>query len=163
MIASSRRIAIQRLKIKNCKWAKAEEQWRAVRVAFRWRKASDPNHLSIYAYLQEYYDLIGTWRTTQENRTTILRGWVQSSPKFLHELWWKCTTSAEYKTDISAVLTVTSGLDPHMINKLKDGLKSHSGYFLWPCWVPTISLLTLAYCCSEGKVAVKSFEDVAEF
>ena len=45
---------------------------RAVRVAFRWRKASDPNHLSIYAYLQEYYDLIGTWRTTQENRTTTI-------------------------------------------------------------------------------------------
>jgi hypothetical protein len=48
---------------------------RAVRVAFRWRKTSDHNHLSIYAYLQEYYDLIGTWRITQENRTTtILHG-----------------------------------------------------------------------------------------
>ena len=46
---------------------------RAVRVAFYWRKASDPNHLSIYAYLQEYYDdLIGTWRTTQENSTTTI-------------------------------------------------------------------------------------------
>ena len=30
-----------------------------------------------------------------------------------------------------AVLTVKSGLDPHMINKLKDGFKSLSGYFLW--------------------------------
>jgi hypothetical protein len=29
-------------------------------------------------------------------------------------------TSAECKTDRSAVLTVKSGLDPHMINKLKD-------------------------------------------
>jgi hypothetical protein len=29
-------------------------------------------------------------------------------------------TSAECKTDRSAVLTVMSGLDPHMINKLKD-------------------------------------------
>ena len=37
------------------------------------------------------------------------------------------------KTNISAVLTVMSGLDPHMINKFKDGLKSLSGYFLWPC------------------------------
>ena len=92
-----------------------------------------------------------------------MRGWVQCSSELLHELWWKCTTSAEYKTDISAVLTVTSGLDPHMINKLKDGYKSHSGYFLWRCWVPTISVLTLAYCCSEGKVAVEYFEDVAEF
>ena len=43
------------------------------KIAFRWRKASDPNHLSVYAYLQEYYDdLIGTWRTTQENRTTTI-------------------------------------------------------------------------------------------
>ena len=37
------------------------------------------------------------------------------------------------KTNRLAVLTVKSGLDPHMINKLKDGYKSHSGYFLWPC------------------------------
>ena len=37
------------------------------------------------------------------------------------------------KTNRLAVLTVKSGLDPHMINKLKDGCKSHSGYFLWPC------------------------------
>ena len=30
-------------------------------------------HLSVYAYLQEYYDdLIGTWRTTQENSTTTI-------------------------------------------------------------------------------------------
>jgi hypothetical protein len=29
-------------------------------------------------------------------------------------------TSAECKTDRSAVLTVTSSLDPHMINELKD-------------------------------------------
>jgi len=56
------------------------------------------------------------------------------------------------KTNRLAVLTVKSGLDPHMINKLKDGFKSLSGYFLWPCWVPTISVLTLAYCCSEGKM-----------
>jgi hypothetical protein len=33
-------------------------------------------------------------------------------------------TSAECKTDRSAVLTVMSGLDPHMINKLKDDIKS---------------------------------------
>ena len=37
------------------------------------------------------------------------------------------------KTNRLAVLTVKSGLDPHMINKLKDGIKSLSGYFLWPC------------------------------
>ena len=37
------------------------------------------------------------------------------------------------KTDISVVLMIRNDLDPHMINKLKDGYKSHSGYFLWPC------------------------------
>ena len=86
---------------------------------------------------------------------STLCGWVQSSSELLRELWWKCTTSAECKTDISAVITVKSGLDPHMINKLKDEYKSYSGYFLWPCWVPTISVLTLAYCCSE-KEGVRS-------
>jgi hypothetical protein len=34
------------------------------------------------------------------------------------------------KTDVSAVLTVKSGLDPHMINKLKDGFKSLFWLFL---------------------------------
>ena len=80
-----------------------------------------------------------------------LRGWVQSSSELLRELWWKCSTSAECKTDISAVLTVKSGLDPHMINKLKDGFKSLFSYFLWSCWVPTICVVTLAYCCSEWE------------
>ena len=37
------------------------------------------------------------------------------------------------KTNRLAVLTVKSGLDPHMINKLKDLFKSFSDYFLWPC------------------------------
>jgi hypothetical protein len=32
-----------------------------------------------------------------------------------------CTTSAEYKTDMSVVLTVTSNLYSHMIIELKDG------------------------------------------
>jgi hypothetical protein len=33
-------------------------------------------------------------------------------------------TSAECETDRSTVLTIMSGLDPHMINKLKDENKS---------------------------------------
>ena len=37
-----------------------------------------------------------------------------------HKLWGKCTTSAECKTDISAVLAVMSGLDPHMIIELEE-------------------------------------------
>ena len=46
-----------------------------------------------------------------------------------HDSWGMCATSAECKTDISAVLTVKSGLDPHMIIELEDGFKS----WLWLC------------------------------
>jgi hypothetical protein len=74
-----------------------------------------------------------------------MRGWVQSSSGLLHELWWKCATSEECKTDRSVVLTVKSGLDPRMINELKDGFNIAFRLFLWPCWVPTISVLILAY------------------
>jgi hypothetical protein len=56
-------------------------------------------------------------------------GWVQSSSELLRCLWWNCTTSAECKTNRLAVLTVKSGLDPHMIIKLEDGLK----LWLWLC------------------------------
>jgi hypothetical protein len=33
-----------------------------------------------------------------------------------HDSWVTCTTSAECKTVITAVLTVMSGMDPHMIS-----------------------------------------------
>jgi hypothetical protein len=33
-----------------------------------------------------------------------------------HDSWVMCTTSAECKTIITAVLTVMSGMDPHMIS-----------------------------------------------
>jgi hypothetical protein len=33
-----------------------------------------------------------------------------------HDSWVTCTTSAECKTIITAVLTVMSGMDPHMIS-----------------------------------------------
>jgi hypothetical protein len=33
-----------------------------------------------------------------------------------HESWVTCTTSAECKTVITAVLTVMSGMDPHVIS-----------------------------------------------
>jgi hypothetical protein len=33
-----------------------------------------------------------------------------------HNSWRMCTTSAECKTIITAVLTVMSGMDPHMIS-----------------------------------------------
>ena len=37
------------------------------------------------------------------------------------------------KTDISAVLTVKSGLDPHMINELEDELNRGPCLWLWLC------------------------------
>jgi hypothetical protein len=36
--------------------------------------------------------------------------------------WGMCTTSAECKTVITAVLTVMSGIDPHMISRTQVGL-----------------------------------------
>jgi len=47
-------------------------------LEFCWSKAINPNHPSIYAYLQEYDDLIGTWRTTQKNSTTTRNTWLWS-------------------------------------------------------------------------------------
>jgi hypothetical protein len=38
------------------------------------------------------------------------------------------------KTDISAVLTVKSGLDPHMINELEDELNRVPYLWLWVCF-----------------------------
>ena len=52
----------------------------------------------------------------------MFNGFANPGDIGVHELWGKCTTSAEYKTDISVVLTVMSGLDPHMIIKLEDDL-----------------------------------------
>jgi hypothetical protein len=34
-----------------------------------------------------------------------------------HDSWVTCTTSAEYKTVITVVLTIMSGMDPHMISR----------------------------------------------
>jgi hypothetical protein len=49
---------------------KARDKERAVRVAFRWRKASVPNHLLPMLIYKNIIALSGTWRTTQENSTT---------------------------------------------------------------------------------------------
>jgi hypothetical protein len=37
-----------------------------------------------------------------------------------HESWGTCTTSAECKTIITAVLTVMSSMDPHMVSETSD-------------------------------------------
>jgi hypothetical protein len=37
-------------------------------------------------------------------------------PEDNHDSWVTCTTSAECKTVVTAVLTIVSGMDPHMIS-----------------------------------------------
>jgi hypothetical protein len=46
------------------------------------------------------------------------------------------------KIDISDVLTVKSGLDPHMINELEDELNRGPCLclWLWLCWISSLSL-----------------------
>jgi hypothetical protein len=44
------------------------------------------------------------------------------------------------KTDISAVLTDTSGLDPHMINELEDELNRGPRLWLWLCFCYIFSI-----------------------
>jgi hypothetical protein len=39
-----------------------------------------------------------------------------------HDSWGMCTTSTERKTVITTVLTVMSGMDPHMISRTRVGL-----------------------------------------
>jgi hypothetical protein len=39
-----------------------------------------------------------------------------------HDSWRMCTTSVECKTVIIAMLTVMSGMDPHMISGTRVGL-----------------------------------------
>jgi hypothetical protein len=51
----------------------------------------------------------------------------------------KCTTFADCKTNRLALLTVKSGLDPHMITELEDGLK------LWLLVMLAICLWCLSY------------------
>jgi hypothetical protein len=49
---------------------KAIDEERAVRVAFRWRKASVPNHLLPMLYLQEYFSI--NWNMERPPRKTVL-------------------------------------------------------------------------------------------
>ena len=58
----------------------------------------------------------------------MFKGLANPGDTWEYELWVKCTTAAECKTDISAVLTVMSGLEPHMIIKLKDDLNRWVSY-----------------------------------
>jgi hypothetical protein len=54
-----------------------------------------------------------------------------------HDSWVTCTTSAECKTVITAVLTVMSGMDPHMIS-------GNTGFGLvWFGWVVKVDFIRL--------------------
>jgi hypothetical protein len=44
-----------------------------------------------------------------------MNGWVQKFSKLLGDLWVKCATSAECKTDISVMVTIISDSYTHMI------------------------------------------------
>ena len=48
----------------------------------------------------------------------MFKGFANPGDSGEHGLWVKCATSAECKTVITVVLTVMSGLDPHMIIEL---------------------------------------------
>jgi hypothetical protein len=43
-----------------------------------------------------------------------------------HDSWGTCTTSAECKAVITAVLAVMSGMDPHIISRTRVGLVESS-------------------------------------
>jgi hypothetical protein len=54
-----------------------------------------------------------------------------------HDSWVTCTTSAKCKTVITAVLTVMSGMDPHMIS-------GNPGFGLvWFGWFVEVDLIRL--------------------
>jgi hypothetical protein len=54
-----------------------------------------------------------------------------------HDSWVTCTTSAECKTVITAMLMVMSGMDPHMIS-------GNTGFGLgWIGWVVEVDFIRL--------------------
>jgi hypothetical protein len=58
-----------------------------------------------------------------------------------HDSWVMCTTSAECKTIITAVLTVMSGMDPNMISgNTRFGLVGLSKWILLGCGSVTVRL-----------------------
>jgi hypothetical protein len=55
-----------------------------------------------------------------------------------HDSWVTCTTSAECKTVIIVVLTVMSGMDPHMIS-----WNLRWVWFVWFGWVVEVDFIRL--------------------
>jgi hypothetical protein len=74
-----------------------------------------------------------------------------------HDSWVTCTTSTESKTVITVVLTIKSGMDPHMISGNPGigwvGLVGLSKWILFGCGSVTVRLRdtievrTLRRCC----------------
>jgi hypothetical protein len=74
-----------------------------------------------------------------------------------HDSWVTCTTSAECKTVITVMLTVMSGMDPHMISGNPGfGLVALSKWILLGCgsvrvrFRDAIEVRTLRRCCHLG-------------
>jgi hypothetical protein len=55
-----------------------------------------------------------------------------------HDSWVTCTTSVECKIVITAMLTVMSGTDPHMISGTWDGFD-----LVWFGWLVEVDLIRL--------------------
>jgi hypothetical protein len=55
-----------------------------------------------------------------------------------HDSWVTCTTSAECKTVITAVLMVMSGMDPHMIS-----WNLRWVWFVWFGWLVEVDFIRL--------------------
>jgi hypothetical protein len=75
-----------------------------------------------------------------------------------HDSWGTCTTSAECKTVITAMLTVMSGMDPHMISE------TWNGFWLsfWLCHVEVDLLgcgLVMVRLC--GTIEIIIFEEMS--
>jgi hypothetical protein len=57
-----------------------------------------------------------SWHTPQKCVRVLVGTMSIQLSKDNHDSWVTCTTSAECKTVITAVLMVMSGMDPHMIS-----------------------------------------------
>jgi hypothetical protein len=83
-----------------------------------------------------------------------------------HDSWVTCTTSVECKTVITAVLTVMSGMDPHMVSGNPGfgwfGLVGLSKWILFGCGLVTVRLRdaikvrTLRRCCDVSTSILKA-------
>jgi hypothetical protein len=61
-----------------------------------------------------------------------------------HDSWGTCTTSVECKTVITAVLTVMSGMDPHMIS-------GNMGWVFVKSWLGCVEVSFIRLWVSHGE------------